>query len=75
MKHVVDWVVLRKQEIDRTEIEARCKDFGFDRFLGLIDALADVVEGKVGRASLPSSYREVLDSFFVIPSVSDNNKE
>ena len=68
LKHVVDWVVLRKQEIDRTEIEARCKDFGFDRFLGLIDALADVVEGKMELASLPSSYREVLDSFFVIPS-------
>ena len=68
LKHVVDWVVLRKQEIDRAEIEARCKDFGFYRFLMLMDALSDVVEGKVEIASLPSSYREVVESFFVIPS-------
>ena len=68
LKHVVDWVVLRMQEIDRTEIEARCKDFGFYRFLMLMDALADVVEGKVGMASLTSSYRDVMEAFFVIPS-------
>lgn len=68
LKHVVDWVVLRKQEIDRTEIEVRCKDFGFYRFLKLIDTLADVVEGKVEMASLPPFYREVMDSFFFIPS-------
>ena len=68
LKHVVDWVVLRKQEIDRVEIEARCKDFGFYRFLMLIDSLADVVEGKMELASLAPSHREVMDSFFVIPS-------
>lgn len=68
LKHVVDWVVLRKQEIDRAEIEARCKDFGFFRFLMLMDALADVVEGKMEMTSLPSSYREIVESFFVIPS-------
>ena len=68
LKHVVDWVVLRKLEIDRTEIEARCKEFGFDKFLGLIDSLADVVEGKVEMASLPSSYRKVMEAFFVIPT-------
>ena len=68
LKHVVDWVVLRKQEIDRAEIEARCKDFGFYRFLMLIDSLADVVEGKMELASLAPSHREVMDSFFVIPS-------
>ena len=68
LKHVVDWVVLRKQEIDRVEIEARCKDFVFYRFLMLMDALADVVEGKMEMASLAPSHREVMDSFFVIPS-------
>lgn len=68
LKHVVDWVVLRKLEIDRAEIEARCKDFGFYRFLMLMDALADMVEGKMEMVSLPSSYREVVESFFVIPS-------
>lgn len=68
LKHVVDWVVLRRQEIDRAEIKARCKDFGFYRFLMLMDALADMVEGKMEMLSLPSSYREVVESFFVIPS-------
>ena len=61
-------LVLRKQEIDRTKIEASCKQFGFERFLKLIDSLADVVESKVEMASLPSSYKEVMDSFFIIPS-------
>lgn len=75
LKHVMDWVVLRKQEIGRTEIEARCEVFGFHRFLSLMDALADVVEGKVEMVSLPSSYREVWDSFFVIPTVVGKGKE
>ena len=34
----------------------------------LMDALADVVEGKMEMVSLPSSYREVVESFFVITS-------
>ena len=68
LKHVIDWMVLRKQEIDRKEIEARCKEFGFYRFLMLMDSLADVVEGKMEMASLPSSYREVMEAFFVIPT-------
>lgn len=75
LKHVVDWVVLRRQEIDRDEIEDRCKMFGFHRFLMLIDALADVVEGKAEMSSLPSSYREVWDSFFVIPTDDVKGKE
>lgn len=75
LKHVVDWVVLRKQKIDRNEIETRCKEFGFHRFLMLMDALADVVEGKVEMSSLPSSYREVWDSFFVIPMADVKGKE
>lgn len=68
LKHVVDWVVLRKQKFDRNEIEERCKMFGFHRFLMLIDTLADVVEGKAKMESLPSSYKEIMDSFFVIPT-------
>lgn len=75
LKHVVDWIVLRKQDIDRNEIEARCKEFGFFRCLVLMDALADVVEGKAEISSLPSSYREVWDSFFVIPSHVVKRKE
>lgn len=75
LKHLVDWVVLRKQEIDRTEIEVRCRDFGFYRFLMLIDALADVMDGKEEMSSLPSSYKEVFESFFVIPSSVVKGKE
>lgn len=74
LKHVTDWVVLRKQEIDRAEIEARCRDFGFYRFLMLMDDLADAVEGKMETASLPSSHREVMESFFVIPSSVNKEK-
>lgn len=75
LKHVADWVVLRKQEIDRTEIEARCRDFGFYRFLMLMDSLADAVEGKMEMTSLAPSHREVLDSFFVIPSSVNKEKK
>lgn len=75
LKHVVDWMVLRKQEIDRNVVEERCMEFGFHRFLKLMDALADVVEGKAEISSLPSSYREVWDSFFVIPSSDLKEKE
>lgn len=74
LKHVADWVVLRKLEIDRAEIEARCKDFVFYRFLILMDSLADVVEGKMEMTSLPSSHREVMESFFVIPSSVNKEK-
>ena len=68
LKHVVDWVVLRKQDINRSELESRCKEFSFDRFLALMDALADAVEGKVEIESLEPSHREVMDSFFDFPS-------
>ena len=34
----------------------------------LMDALADVVEGNMEMASLAPPYREVMESFFVIPS-------
>ena len=67
--------MLRKQKFDRNEIETRCKEFGFHRFLMLIDALADVVEGEVEMSSLPSSYREVWDSFFVLPTADVKGKE
>ena len=69
LKHVLDWVVLRKQDINRSEVESICKDYGFDRFLMLIDALADAVEGKVEMESLAPSYREVMESFFDLPKV------
>lgn len=74
LKHVVDWMILRKQSIDVDSIELRCKEFGFDRFLKLIDALADVVEGKCEFTCLPSSFQEVYNSLFIIPSISKEPK-
>lgn len=60
LKHIVDWMVLRKQPVDWAEFEARNKEFKFDRFVSLINALADVVEGKRTWNTLPASYQEVL---------------
>ena len=38
LKHIVDWVVLRRQSVDWDAFHARCKSFKFDKFLPLIDA-------------------------------------
>ena len=67
LKHIVDWVVLRKQDFDRAAFEARCKEFRFDRVLALIEALADVVEGKKTCESLAPSHRRVYDEIFSLP--------
>ena len=64
LKHIVDWVVLRRQSVDWDAFQARCKAFKFDKFLPLIDALADVVEGKMDYQGLQSSYQEVFDEIF-----------
>ena len=64
LKHIVDWIVLRKQDFDRAAFEARCKEFRFDRVLALIEALADVVEGKKELESLSPSYREAFEEIF-----------
>ncbi|MBQ7462965.1 MAG: nucleotidyltransferase family protein [Bacteroidaceae bacterium] len=61
LKHIVDWIVLRKQDFHWKTFETICKEFMFDRFLSLIDALADVIEGKRSYESLPPSYRRVYD--------------
>ncbi len=61
LKHVVDWVYLRLQTVDWESFRAKCKKFKFDRFLALIDTLADVVEGKKEYESLSTAYKEVFD--------------
>ena len=68
LKHIVDWVVLRRQLVDWDTFHAKCKAFKFDKFLSLIDALANVVEGKMEYQELQPSYQEVFDEIF-IPSV------
>lgn len=67
LKHIVDWVVLRRQNYNRDVFLSRCKEFGFDKFLPLIEALADVMEGKKDYNELPPSHREVLDEIFKTP--------
>lgn len=64
LKHIVDWVVLRRQSVDWDAFNAKCNEFKFDSFFTLIDALADVVEGKKEYSSLPAAYQEVLDEIF-----------
>lgn len=64
LKHLVDWVLLRRQAVNWDVFEMRCKEFKFDRFVALINALADVIEGKTCYESLPLSYREAFDEIF-----------
>lgn len=67
LKKIVDWVVLRRQSVDWDAFHAKCKEFKFDKFLPLIDALADVVEGKMEYKNLQPSYQEVFDEIFKTP--------
>lgn len=64
LKHLVDWILLRRQSINWNVFEMRCKEFKFDRFVALMNALADVIEGKTCYESLSSSYREAFDEIF-----------
>ena len=67
LKHIVDWVVLRRQDFNRDTFVSRCREFKFDKFLPLIDALADVVEGKMEYNELPPMYKEEFDVIFKTP--------
>lgn len=70
LKHLVDWIILRKQSFDYKLFELQCREFGFDRFLTLIDSLADVLEEKKEASSLPEVFNDVYQSLFTIPSIS-----
>jgi len=61
LKHIVDWMVLRKQDVDWNEFEKHCKEFKFDRFVSLVDALADVIEARCSCDDLPAPYKAVID--------------
>ena len=47
--------------MDWETFEAKCKEFRFDRFVALIEALADVVKGKREYETLPAAYKEAFD--------------
>lgn len=74
LKHLVDWAVLRKQSFDYSSFVLHCKELRFDKFLGLIDSLADVLEGKKELSTLPKVYGDVYKSLFVIPSFNNEPK-
>lgn len=61
LKHVADWMVLRKQEIHWVTFLDRCNEFGFGRFYWLLDTFADVVEGKAKYGEMPKSYKRAFD--------------
>ncbi|MBO7562359.1 MAG: hypothetical protein J6T04_05690 [Bacteroidales bacterium] len=65
LKHVVDWVVLRRQAVDWEAFRTKCKEFCFDRFVALIEALADVVEGQMEYDALPSAYKDAFDEMLL----------
>lgn len=67
LKHIVDWVVLRRQSVDWDSFALCCKEFKFDKFLALIEALADVMEGKMEYQDLQPSYKEVFEEVFKTP--------
>lgn len=69
LKHIADWVVLRRQAVDWDVFKEKCKEFRFDRFVSLIDALADVVEGKKEYGALPDAYKEAFDEIFHEPEI------
>ena len=64
---IADWEVRRRRLVDWDAFKAKCKAFKFDKFLPLIDALADVVDGKMDYQDLQPSYQEVFDEIFKTP--------
>ncbi len=64
LKHIADWIILRKQNVPWKMFELTCKELRFHRFIALIEALANVVEGKMTYDSLSSSYREAFEEIF-----------
>ena len=72
LKEIVDWVVLRRQGFDKDAFAAKCREFKFDRFMALIDALAAVVEGRMVYEELPSDYKEVFDGLFEVQEAKEH---
>lgn len=66
MKQVVDWMVLRRQNADWQAFNEICKELKFDRFVQLINSMADVMEGKVKYNELNTMYRKAFDEVMQI---------
>ena len=68
LKHLVDWMVLRRQNVDWKLLDEKCGELKFDRFLRLINTLVDVIEGKQEYEELPPSYQRAFDEIMHIQS-------
>lgn len=73
LKHLVDWILLRRQDVNWSVFEMRCMDFKFNRFVALINALADVIEGKTAYESLSTSYQDAFDEIFQMSKTTKPN--
>lgn len=60
-KHIVDWVVLRNQSFDKIAFEENCQQFGFDRFLTLLNTITDVVEGRKSYDELNITEQKIFE--------------
>lgn len=69
LKHVTDWIVLRKQLENLEILNGLCKEFGFDKFMMLINNLADVLDGSNNINELKSTDRKVYESLFVVKKI------
>jgi len=67
LRQLVDWMVLRRQALAWEEFDARCREFGFERFRALADSLADVAEGSKSYEELPKTYRRAWDEMWERP--------
>lgn len=65
LRQVCDWMLLRRQPVDWEEFWLRCDEFALTRFAHLMDALADLVEGKVTYGELASVDRKVVDEMLM----------
>lgn len=70
LKHIVDWFVLRQKMSDSEykAVETECMEFGFERFLKLVNAFYDVVINGCDESMMPQEYKEVFESLFRMPS-------
>lgn len=64
LKHIVDWILLREQNVDWITFTIRCAEFKFDRFVFLLNELADIIEGKKECDPTSGRYNYILDKIF-----------
>ena len=66
LRHICDWMVLRRQDVDWDEFRRRCDEFGFTRFANLYDRLADLIEGKLSYGDMTRIEKRVVDEMLAV---------